>query len=184
LSQVQVHGTSTRLQDLKRDNPDYTCIQELMLVHQVGLATAVKLFYEEGIRSWQDLRKYMTTPQPKMKFGISTAVFLEHFESIHEQRPVDRNDPSSPKVWGLRRILRQQVEQVRKMVHTKAESLGGNRVLQTVAAGASACVSVSVSVCVCVCRCRCRCRCRCAFALLNNHTIANIDYSMVVHRVD
>jgi hypothetical protein len=148
LSQVQEHGTSARLQDLKSDNPDYTCIQELTLVHQVGLATAVKLFYEEGIRSWQDLRQYITTPQPKMKFGIATAVFLEHFESIHEQRPVDRNDPSSPKVWGLRRILRQQVEQVRKMVHTKAESVGGNRVLQTVAAGASECVCVRRCVCV------------------------------------
>ena len=145
--EVQTTGSSKRLQKLQDCMPYYPIIQELMLVHGVGVAMAFKLYRVHQIRSWQELRTrlesgerlpdggaVLKTNGKTDTFHYSTLVSLRRFESMHEEKPVSRNDTSQT-AWALRRISREQVETVRQCVHECARHVGGNKVLETAVGG-------------------------------------------------
>ena len=135
--QVQHGGTSRRLEDLKGSNHHYLRVKELMLIQGVALKTAHALYANHGIDSWQALRdRLLSDPTAErivtdgkslsINNHTATRVCLKHFESLHELRPTG---------WSLRRISREQVEEVRRMVHACALRIDSSKILRTEAAG-------------------------------------------------
>jgi hypothetical protein len=64
----------------------------------------------------------------------ATRVCLQHFESLHELRPSGPLGEGGAG-WSLRRISREQIEDVRRMVHTCGLRIDRSKILRTEAAG-------------------------------------------------